>query len=102
MKKIILFIFIIIFINYNIEVLHANTEKLARVLINTVKKEFISESYIVTSRVAAFKSDTISVKSPGPVEDVYVEVGDFVKIASLNSTDFWTVVEAQGVWAKES
>ena len=30
------------------------------------------------------------------------KVGDFVKIASLNSTDFWTVVEAQGVWAKES
>ncbi len=83
MKKIILFIFIIIFINYNIEVLHANTEKLARVLINTVKKEFISESYIVTSRVAAFKSDTISVKSPGPVEDVYVEVGDFVKKGSI-------------------
>jgi|TARA_Y100000294_G_scaffold174621_1_gene193049 hypothetical protein len=30
------------------------------------------------------------------------KVGDFVKIASLNSTAFWTVVEAQGVWAKES
>jgi|TARA_B100000929_G_C15468017_1_gene406883 hypothetical protein len=30
------------------------------------------------------------------------KVGDFVKIASLNSTVFWTVVEAQGVWAKES
>ncbi len=30
------------------------------------------------------------------------KVGDFIKIASLNSTDFWTVVEAQGVWAKES
>ena len=28
--------------------------------------------------------------------------GDYVKIAALNSTDFWTVVEAQGVWAKES
>ena len=26
-----------------------------------------------------FKSDTISVKSPGPVEWVTVEVGDFVK-----------------------
>ena len=30
------------------------------------------------------------------------KVGDFVKIASLNSTAHWTVVEAQGVWAKES
>ena len=30
------------------------------------------------------------------------KVGDFFKIAALNSTDFWTVVEAQGVWAKES
>ena len=30
------------------------------------------------------------------------KVGDYVKIASLNSTAFWTVVEAQGVWAKES
>ena len=79
MKKIILFIFIIIFINYNTEVLDANTEKLPKVSIKTVKKEFISESYIVTSRIAPFKSDTISVKSPGPIEDVYVEVGDFVK-----------------------
>ena len=79
MKKIILFIFIIIFINYNTEVLDANTEKLPKVSIKTVKKEFISESYIVTSRIAPFKSDTISVKSPGPIEDVYVEVGDFVR-----------------------
>jgi hypothetical protein len=30
------------------------------------------------------------------------KVGDFVKLAALNSTAFWTVVEAQGVWAKES
>jgi hypothetical protein len=30
------------------------------------------------------------------------KVGDYVKIASLNSTAHWTVVEAQGVWAKES
>ena len=29
-------------------------------------------------------------------------VGDFVKIASMNSTAHWTVVEAQGTWAKES
>ncbi|MBK47405.1 MAG: hypothetical protein CMI94_00055 [Pelagibacteraceae bacterium] len=79
MKKIILFIFIIIFINYNTEVLEANSEKLTKVLVEPVKKEFISESYIVNSRIAPFKSDTISVKSPGPIEDVYVEVGDFVK-----------------------
>ena len=81
MKKIILsiFIFIFIFINYNIEVLQANTEKLPKVSVKTVKKEYISETYIVTSRIAPFKSDTISVKSPGPIEDVYVEVGDFVK-----------------------
>ena len=79
MKKIILFIFIIIFINYNTELLDANTEKLPKVSVKTVKKEFITESYIVTSRIAPFKSDTISVKSPGPIEDVYVEVGDFVK-----------------------
>ena len=30
------------------------------------------------------------------------KVGDFVKIASLNSTAHWTVVEAQGTWAKEA
>ena len=30
------------------------------------------------------------------------KVGDYVTIASLNSTVFWTVVDAQGVWAKES
>ena len=30
------------------------------------------------------------------------KVGDFVKIASLNSPAHWTVLEAQGVWAKES
>ena len=29
------------------------------------------------------------------------KVGDYVTIASLNSTAFWTVVDAQGVWAKE-
>ena len=79
MKKIILFIFIIIFINYNTEVLDANTEKQVKVSVETVKKAFISESYIVTSRIAPFKSDVIAVKSPGPIEDVYVEVGDFVK-----------------------
>ena len=81
MKKIILsiFIFIFIFINYNIEVLQANTEKLPKVSIKTVKKEYISETYIVTSRIAPFKSDTISVKSPGPIEEVYVEVGDVIK-----------------------
>ena len=79
MKKIILFIFIFIFINYSIEVLQANTEKPAKVSVKTVKKEYISETYIVTSRIAPFKSDTISVKSPGPIEWVGVEVGDFVK-----------------------
>ena len=30
------------------------------------------------------------------------KVGDFVKIAALNSTAHWTVVECQGVWAKEA
>ena len=30
------------------------------------------------------------------------KVGDYVTVASLNSTAFWTVVDAQGVWAKES
>ena len=79
MKKIILFIFIIIFINYNTEVLQANTEKAVKVSVEMVKKEFISETYIVTSRIAPFKSDAISVKSPGPIEDVFVVVGDFVK-----------------------
>ena len=83
MKKIILFIFIIIFINYNTEVLDANTEKLTKVSVETVKKEFINESYIVTSRVAPFESDTISVKSPGPIEWVAVEVGDFVKKGNI-------------------
>ena len=79
MKKIILSIFIFIFINYNIEVLQANTEKPPKVSVKTVKKEYISETYIVTSRIAPFKSDTISVKSPGPIEEVYVEVGDVIK-----------------------
>tara|TARA_Y100000590_G_scaffold365813_2_gene424845 strand:- start:4074 stop:5138 length:1065 start_codon:yes stop_codon:yes gene_type:complete len=79
MKKIILFIFIIILINYNTEVLQGNTEILPKVSIETVKKEYINETYIVNSRIAPFKSDSISVKSPGPIEEVYVEVGDFVK-----------------------
>ena len=30
------------------------------------------------------------------------KVGDYVKIAALNSTAHWTVVECQGVWTKES
>ena len=30
------------------------------------------------------------------------KVGDYVTLASLNSTAHWTVVDAQGVWAKES
>jgi len=30
------------------------------------------------------------------------KVGDYVTVASLNSTAFWTVVDVQGVWAKES
>jgi len=30
------------------------------------------------------------------------KVGDYVTIASLNSTAHWTVVDAQGLWAKES
>ena len=29
------------------------------------------------------------------------KVGDYVTIASLNSVVFWTVVDVQGVWAKE-
>jgi hypothetical protein len=30
------------------------------------------------------------------------KVGDFVTLASLNSTAFWTVVDVQGTWAKEA
>jgi hypothetical protein len=30
------------------------------------------------------------------------KVGDYVTIAALNSVAFWTVVDVQGVWAKES
>ena len=30
------------------------------------------------------------------------KVGDYVTIASLNSVVFWTVVDVQGVWAKEA
>jgi hypothetical protein len=30
------------------------------------------------------------------------KVGDFITLASLNSIVFWTVVDAQGVWAKEA
>ena len=30
------------------------------------------------------------------------KVGDFIVCASLNSTAFWTVVDVQGVFAKES
>ena len=40
-------------------------------------------------------SDVINTKSTS-------KVGDYVTIASLNSTVFWTVVDSQGVWAKES
>ena len=29
------------------------------------------------------------------------KVGDYVTLASLNSTAHWTVVDVQGVWAKE-
>ena len=38
-------------------------------------------------------SDVINTKSTS-------KVGDYVTIASLNSTVFWTVVNVQGVWAK--
>ena len=38
-------------------------------------------------------SDVINTKSTS-------KVGDYVTIASLNSTAFWTVVDVQGVWAK--
>ncbi len=79
MKKIILFILIIILISYNSEVIEANTTNFPQVSIKTLKKEFINETYVVTSRIAPFKSDVISAKSPGPIENVYVEVGDFVK-----------------------
>ena len=40
-------------------------------------------------------SDVINTKSTS-------KVGDYVTIASLNSTAHWTVVDVQGVWAKES
>ena len=30
------------------------------------------------------------------------KVGDFITLASLNSTDHWTVVDVQGTWAKEA
>ena len=30
------------------------------------------------------------------------KVGDYVTLASLNSTAHWTVVDSQGLWAKES
>jgi len=30
------------------------------------------------------------------------KVGDYVTLASLNSVVFWTVVDSQGVWAKEA
>ena len=29
------------------------------------------------------------------------KVGDYITVASLNSVVFWTVVDVQGVWAKE-
>ena len=81
MKKIIVFIWIvfILTINNNINKLEANTEKLPVVTIDKVKKAFISESFIVTARIAPFESDVVSVKIFGPVETVYVEVGDYVK-----------------------
>ena len=40
MKKILLFIYLVLLINYNIPSLLANTEKLAIVTIDTVKKSF--------------------------------------------------------------
>ena len=39
-------------------------------------------------------SDVINTKSTS-------KVGDYVTIASLNSTVFWTVVDVQGIWGKE-
>ena len=30
------------------------------------------------------------------------KVGDYVTLASLNSSVFWTVVDSQGLWGKES
>ena len=76
MKKIILFIFIFIFINYSIEVLQANTEKLAKVSVKTVKKEYISENYIVTSRIAPLKSDEINKVIKFIMEAFYqIEIG---------------------------
>ena len=79
MKKILLFIYLVLLINYSIHSLLANTEKLAIVTIDTVKKSFISKFFIVTARVAPFENDIIAVKTKGPIEEVYVEVGDYVK-----------------------
>ena len=35
-------------------------------------------------------------------QNQHLKLETYVTIASLNSTAFWTVVDAQGVWAKES
>ena len=83
MKKIISLICFILFLNLNCIKIQANTENLPTVVVDEVKKEFINETFIVTSRIAAFESDLISVKTFGPIEEVYVEVGDFVKKGDL-------------------
>ena len=46
------------------------------VVVEKVRKEYISDSFLIVGRVAALESDTVSVKTFGPVEEVYAKVGD--------------------------
>ena len=80
MKKLIFFIFILLFsTDLYICQVQANAEKLPLVQVEKVKKEYIRDSFLIVGRVAPLESDTVSIKTFGPVEEVYAKVGDKVK-----------------------
>ena len=76
MKK--LFFFIILLL-CNLQWYILNTKAAPQnpiVVVEKVRKEYISDSFLIVGRVAALESDTVSVKTFGPVEEVYAKVGD--------------------------
>ena len=80
MRKLIFFIFIVLLSsNWCVWDLKANTENLVLVQVEKVKKEYITDSFLIIGRVAPLESDTVSIKTFGPVEEVYVKVGDQIK-----------------------
>ena len=51
--------------------------------------------YIKSKKYKTYDKDLINTKATS-------KVGDYVVLASLDGTTAWQVVDAQGVWAKES